>query len=163
MSNFYNKNLYKMLGVTSDATNAEIKVAYRTLVKKLHPDVNSNPKDEEKFKQLKDVYEILIDPEKRKKYDVLFSYYSAKNATKQRKPDTWEDTIINNEKEINPKEKEIKEETEEVQNKGTSQYEENKTNNKKIKRITGIKEIKNKQKRKNPKMKRILQRNSQMS
>lgn len=79
MSNFYNKNLYKMLGVTSDASPTEIKVAYRTLVRKLHPDVSSNPQDTEKFKELKDVYEILIDPEKRKKYDILYSYYVSKN------------------------------------------------------------------------------------
>ncbi len=79
MSNFYNKNLYKMLGVTSDATPTEIKVAYRTLVRKLHPDVSSNPQDTERFKELKDVYEILIDPEKRKKYDILYNYYISKN------------------------------------------------------------------------------------
>ena len=116
MSNFYNKNLYKILGVTSDASNTEIKVAYRTLVKKLHPDVNSNPKDAERFKQLKDVYEILIDPEKRKKYDILFAYYTARKTDKQNKlseENESEQVIIEEEETIteSPQENNKKKET----------------------------------------------------
>ncbi|MBR6163046.1 DnaJ domain-containing protein [bacterium] len=109
MSNFYNKNLYKMLGVTSDATPTEIKVAYRTLVRKLHPDVSSDPQDTEKFKELKDVYEILIDPEKRKKYDILYSYYLSKNYhNKTEEPHITPETPSEPQKEEKMKEEEIK-------------------------------------------------------
>ncbi len=129
MSNFYNKNLYKMLGVTSDATNREIKVAYRYLVKKLHPDVNSNPEDAEKFKQLKDVYEILIDPEKRKKYDVLYSYYTARNSGKQEIPPEElkeEQTISQEDIKQEEEQKEEKEETSEENSEENSEEEQKK-------------------------------------
>ena len=140
MSNIYNKNLYKMLGVTSDATNTEIKVAYRTLVKKLHPDVNSNPKDAEKFKQLKDIYEILIDPEKRKKYDILFSYYSERKAKMGiPQPDAQDETVTSDEKdlkeEVNPEEPETpqKEEKNEEKEDSETEQKENKKQSKKQK------------------------------
>ena len=140
MSNIYNKNLYKMLGVTSDATNTEIKVAYRTLVKKLHPDVNSNPKDAEKFKQLKDIYEILIDPEKRKKYDILFSYYSERKAKMGiPQPDAQYETVTADEKdlkeEVNPEEPETpqKEEKNEEKEDSETEQKENKKQSKKQK------------------------------
>lgn len=129
MSNFYNKNLYKMLGVTSDASNREIKVAYRYLVKKLHPDVNSNPEDAEKFKQLKDVYEILIDPEKRKKYDVLYSYYTARNSGKQEIPPEElkeEQTISQEDIKQEEEQKEEKEETSEENSEENSEEEQKK-------------------------------------
>lgn len=135
MSNFYNKNLYKMLGVTSDATNTEIKVAYRTLVKKLHPDVNSNPKDAEKFKQLKDVYEILIDPDKRKKYDILFSYYTAKNVAKHEMPNQeipQEEPVVEQETKEEPAAEEVKtEEKEETPQEEETEEKEQKGNKKK--------------------------------
>ena len=61
---------YKILEVSSSATNAEIKAAYRRLAKLFHPDKNSgNLASEEKFKQIKDAYENLINPLRRKKYD----------------------------------------------------------------------------------------------
>ena len=98
-----------MLGVTSDATPTEIKVAYRTLVRKLHPDVSSNPQDTEKFKELKDVYEILIDPEKRKKYDILYSYYISKNYHNREETPEVKPEPEKNKDESNFKEDEIKE------------------------------------------------------
>ena len=61
---------YKILEVSSSATSAEIKAAYRRLAKLFHPDKNSgNPAAEEKFKQVKDAYENLINPLRRRKYD----------------------------------------------------------------------------------------------
>jgi len=61
---------YKTLGVTQSSTADEIKSAYRKLAKKLHPDVNPGRKDiEQKFKEVTAAYDLLSDPEKRKRYD----------------------------------------------------------------------------------------------
>src|SRR5580700_881904 len=66
------QDYYKTLGVDRKASDAEIKSAYRKLARKFHPDVNPNNKDAEaKFKQINEAYQVISDPEKRKKYDEL--------------------------------------------------------------------------------------------
>ncbi|OZV66908.1 DnaJ C-terminal domain-containing protein [Winogradskyella aurantia] len=61
---------YKILGVSKNATDADIKKAYRKLARKYHPDLNPNDKEaEKKFKQLNEANEVLSNPEFRKKYD----------------------------------------------------------------------------------------------
>ena len=61
---------YKALGVDKNATEEEIKKAYRKLARKLHPDLNPNDKEaHKKFQQINEANEVLSDPEKRKKYD----------------------------------------------------------------------------------------------
>lgn len=66
------KDYYKILGVKKDASQAEIKSAFRRLAVKYHPDkTNGDHKSEEKFKEINEAYEVLKDPEKRKKYDQL--------------------------------------------------------------------------------------------
>lgn len=66
------KDYYKILGVSKNATQDEIKKAYRKLAIKYHPDKTKGDKSkEEKFKEVSEAYEVLGDPKKRKKYDQL--------------------------------------------------------------------------------------------
>jgi len=65
-----NKDYYAILGVSRTATDKDIKLAYRRLARKYHPDVNPGDKSAEgRFKEINEAYEVLSDPEKRKKYD----------------------------------------------------------------------------------------------
>src|SRR5438067_7530244 len=66
------RDYYETLGVSKTATEDEIRSAFRRLARKYHPDVAKDKKAaEEKFKQINEAYEVLSDPEKRKKYDQL--------------------------------------------------------------------------------------------
>jgi curved DNA-binding protein len=66
------RDYYETLGVSKTATEDEIRSAFRKLARKYHPDVAKDKKTaEEKFKQINEAYEVLSDPEKRKKYDQL--------------------------------------------------------------------------------------------
>ena len=64
------RDCYEVLGVTRDASEQQVKKAFRMLARELHPDVNAHdPQAEEKFKEAAEAYEILCDPERRATYD----------------------------------------------------------------------------------------------
>lgn len=63
------KSLYETLEISENASEAEIKKAYRKLARQYHPDVNKSPEAEEKFKEINAAYEVLSDKEKKAQYD----------------------------------------------------------------------------------------------
>lgn len=63
------KDYYESLGISKNASDDEIKKAYRTLAKKYHPDLNHEPGAQEKFKEVQEAYDVLSDPEKKSNYD----------------------------------------------------------------------------------------------
>lgn len=71
------KDYYKILGISRDATQDEIKLAYRKLARKYHPDVNKGEDAEARFKEVGEAYEVLKDKEKRAAYDQFGSNWKA--------------------------------------------------------------------------------------
>ncbi|RLA47041.1 MAG: DNA-binding protein [Gammaproteobacteria bacterium] len=68
------KDYYKILGVDADASQKEIKSAYRKLARKYHPDVSDESDAEDQFKSVVEAYEVLKDQDKRAEYDTLRQY-----------------------------------------------------------------------------------------
>ena len=78
VKDLYEKDYYKILGVSKDADAATIKKAYRKLAKDLHPDANSGDKKiEEKFKEVSEAYDVVSDPKRRAEYDEARRYGAA--------------------------------------------------------------------------------------
>lgn len=83
------KDYYETLGVSRDASDADIKKSFRKLARQYHPDVAKDKKHaEEKFKEINEAYEVLSDPDKRKKYDELGANW--KSGAEFRPPPGWE-------------------------------------------------------------------------
>mgnify|MGYP006284242351 FL=1 len=82
------KDYYGVMGVARDATQDDIKRAYRKLARRYHPDVSKEPDAERRFKELGEAYEVLRDPEKRAAYDQLGS--SWKEGQEFRPPPGWD-------------------------------------------------------------------------
>ncbi|HAT7748734.1 TPA: DnaJ domain-containing protein [Legionella pneumophila] len=68
------KDYYKIMGVSQDASEKDIKMAYRKLARKYHPDISKEPDAEERFKEMAEAYEVLKDPKKRSEYDQYLKY-----------------------------------------------------------------------------------------
>ena len=81
------KDYYKIMGVARDASQDEVKRAYRKLARKYHPDVSKEPNAEIRFKELGEAYEVLKDPEKRAAYDQLGTNWKANQEF--RPPPDW--------------------------------------------------------------------------
>lgn len=76
--NWLTEDFYKALGVSEDATDADIKKAYRKLSRKYHPDLNpGNEAAEKKFKEVSEAYDVLSDKEQREEYDQIRRYGAA--------------------------------------------------------------------------------------
>ena len=82
------KDYYAILGLKRDATQDQIKKAYRRLARRYHPDVSKEPDAEKKFKDLGEAYEVLKDPEKRAAYDKFGSNWKAGQEFKP--PPNWD-------------------------------------------------------------------------
>ncbi len=63
------KDYYAVLGIDRNATQDDVRKAYRNLAKKYHPDVNKSPGSEERYKEINEAYEVLKDSDKRQRYE----------------------------------------------------------------------------------------------
>lgn len=86
------KDYYKIMGLSRDASQEEIKRTYRKLARKYHPDVSKEANAEENFKEVGEAYEVLKDPEKRAKYDQYSQYWQTRGEGEQQQagPGTWQ-------------------------------------------------------------------------
>src|SRR3954449_681449 len=80
------RDYYQVLGVSRDADADELQQAYRRLARQNHPDVNRDPGAEERFKEVNEAYQVLSDPEMRKRYDRFGDDF-------RQVPEDWEERV----------------------------------------------------------------------
>ena len=81
------KDLYKLLGLSREASQDDIRKAHRKLVRKYHPDANpEDPRAEEHFKEIQQAYEVLSNPQKRQDYDRRLRASSSRAKTNRPRP-----------------------------------------------------------------------------
>ncbi|MCW2547755.1 MAG: molecular chaperone DnaJ [Mycobacterium sp.] len=80
-------NFYETLGISRDAKPEEIQRAYRKLARQLHPDVNKDPSAEERFKAVSEAYDVLSDPDTRRRYDAFGADF--RSVPEGVDPQTW--------------------------------------------------------------------------
>ncbi len=85
------KDYYKIMGLSRNATQDEVKRSYRKLARKYHPDVSKERDAETKFKELGEAYEVLKDPQKRAAYDKLGANWKA--GEEFRPPPNWRENV----------------------------------------------------------------------
>jgi curved DNA-binding protein len=81
------RDFYEILGVARNASQDQIQRAYRKLARAYHPDVNSDPAAEERFKDASEAYNVLSDPETRRRYDAFGADF--RQVPEGMDPDTW--------------------------------------------------------------------------
>jgi curved DNA-binding protein len=81
------RDFYQILGVSRGASQDEIQRAYRTLARTYHPDINSDPAAEERFKDISEAYKVLSDPATRRRYDAFGPDF--RQVPKDVDPDAW--------------------------------------------------------------------------
>jgi curved DNA-binding protein len=81
------EDFYSLLGVSRDASADEIQRAYRKLARTYHPDVNKDPSAEERFKQISEAYDVLSDPNTRRRYDAFGADF--RRVPEDADPATW--------------------------------------------------------------------------
>ncbi|MBV8950625.1 MAG: DnaJ domain-containing protein, partial [Actinobacteria bacterium] len=81
------RDYYASLGVARNASQDEIQRAYRKLARQYHPDVNKDPGAEERFKEVAEAYDVLSDPETRRRYDAFGPDF--RQVPEGVDPDTW--------------------------------------------------------------------------
>jgi curved DNA-binding protein len=81
------QDLYEVLGVSRDASPDDIQRVYRTLARKFHPDMNKDPAAEERFKEIAEAYDVLSDPEARRRYDAFGPDF--RQVPEDVDPDAW--------------------------------------------------------------------------
>ena len=81
------RDFYEILGVSRTATQDEIQQAYRKLARAHHPDINKNPAAEDRFKDISEAYDVLSDPDTRRRYDAFGPDF--RRVPEGVDPDTW--------------------------------------------------------------------------
>src|SRR5436190_21519318 len=82
------RDFYEVLGVGRDASADDIQSAYRKLARTYHPDVNKDPGAEDRFKEISEAYDVLSDPELRRRYDAFGADF--RQVPDGVDPQTWE-------------------------------------------------------------------------